>query len=120
MRRWLLLTVVLAVACGDDPVTPGPADLERFDFDVDATMSVDDSGFEPEELVVGVGDVIELRNEGNEPHSFTERDGSFDVRLLPGETSTLIIDDLGRTAVYDGRTPENKASIVVERQRADE
>jgi hypothetical protein len=119
MRRWLLLAIVVVAACGgDDPVTPGPDDLERFDFDVDATMTVDESGFSPDELVVGVGDVIELRNDGDEVHAFTERSGAFDVRLEPGESSTLVLDDLGRTRLHDGRLPAHEASIVVERRAA--
>ena len=119
MRRWLVLAVVLAAACGqDEPVTPGPADLEQFDFDVDATLVVDDDGFSPSELVVGIGDVIELRNDGDTTHTVTARSGQFDVRLLPGESSTLILDETGRTHVRDTQSPDNEASIVVE-SRAD-
>jgi plastocyanin len=115
MRRALVLALVLASACGqDDPVTPGPADLEQFDFDVDATLVVDDSGFSPTELRVGIGDVIELRNEGDEAHTVTARSGQFHVRLEPGETSTLILDETGRTRVHDTLAADNEGSIVVE------
>jgi plastocyanin len=123
MRRYaeaataVVAAVLLLAACGDpDPDRePGPRTLERVDVEVDETITVDESGFDPTTLTVAQGDVIELRNDGDEPHTFTADGGRFETGTLePGESTTLVLDEPGRVAYHDELVPENAGVIMVE------
>lgn len=47
-----------------------------------------------------VGDVIVWDNNDTVQHSATARDGSFDVRLLPGKTARTVLKKAGTINVY--------------------
>jgi plastocyanin len=111
----LMVAIALLLAgCGDDPRSPGPQDLDRFTFDVGATLVVTERGFEPATVRVEAGKVIELRNDGDDEHTFTGDDGEFDITVLPGEQVTLIRKDAERITLHDTFDDAHTATIIVE------
>jgi plastocyanin len=122
MRRYVMAAALLVIAgCGEpDPDRePGPRTLEGFDFEVDDTVVVDESGFDPTTVTVSAGDVIELRNDGDERHTFTADEGRFETGTLePGEATTVVLDDPGRVTYHDALAPENAGVIEVVARRS--
>ena len=120
MRHAVLaaLGAVLLVACGDpDPSPPTPGDLAEIDLSPDHTITVDEDGFEPAALEVQAGEVIQLVNEGDEPHSFTAADQEFDTgRLLPGEETTLVLTEPHEITYYDVEDRDHEGSLAVRAQ----
>ena len=47
-----------------------------------------------------VGDVIIWENRDTVQHTATARDGSFDVRLQPGEKGRTVLKTAGNLAIY--------------------
>jgi plastocyanin len=123
MRRYVLVAALVLVIAGcgepDPDREPGPKTLEGFDFEVDDTVVVDGSGFDPTTLTVSAGDVIELRNEGDEGHTFTADEGRFETGTLePGEATTIVLDEPGRVTYHDALAPENAGVIEVEARQS--
>jgi plastocyanin len=112
-----LAALALAVAgCGEpDPDrSPGPKDLEGYDFDAAATIEVTEEGFEPVEVTVLEGEVILLVNAGEEPHRFDGGE-AFDMgTLAPGQRQTLILDEPGEYDYVDRLDPDHEGTITVE------
>lgn len=66
--------------------------------------------------------VLNIRNQGEFPHTFTATDGSFDLYLDPGETGTVDIPDSLVTPVYctlHGTSSGQGMSGVIVRAGAD-
>lgn len=104
--------VLAAGACSsaDDP-EPDVADLS---FEPVATLSVDEAGFDVDELDITAGDTITLVNTGEGPHSFTSTDPLRDTgELLPGEEVLMRFDEAGEVQAHDGTDPEAQVTIVV-------
>jgi plastocyanin len=102
----------LVAACGSDNPVPGPGDGTSIDLDVDARMTVDEAGFEPDHLDLVAGDVIELTNTGDEVHTFTS-DSVSSGRLEPGETVTLAFPTAGEVEFHDESVPDHAGTVVV-------
>ena len=120
MRLAALVTVaaMLLGACVDsDPSPPTPQDLGDIDVSPDVTITVDEDGYDPGEVEDEVGTVFLLVNEGDEPHSFTADDHSFDTgRLLPGEETTLVLTEPGTHPFHDTEAPDHTGELQVRPQ----
>jgi plastocyanin len=110
-----LALVLTAAACGDsDPSPPTQADLQDIDLSVDHTIEVSEDGYSPTELEVTAGEVIRLVNEGDDEHSFTAEDRSFDTgRMQPGEDVTLVLTEPGETTFFDLADRDHEGTITV-------
>jgi plastocyanin len=120
MKRAALVALAAAalVACGDpDPSPPTPDDLADIDLSPDHVITVDERGFDPADLEVEAGEVIQLVNQGDEPHSFTADDQEFDTgRMLPGEDTTLVLTEPDEITFYDVEDRDHEGSLVVRPQ----
>ena len=114
----LCLGAALLVACGDpDPSAPTPEDLADIDLSPDHTITVDEDGFEPADLEVTAGEVIQLVNEGEGPHSFTATDQEFDTgRMQPGDETTLALTEPDEITFFDVEDRDHEGSLVVQPQ----
>jgi len=106
--------LLLVTACGEvDPSTPTPEDLREIDLSPDHTITVDERGFRPAELVVTSGDVVLLVNEGEGQHSFTAQE-RFDTGLMqPGDETTLVLTEPGEIP-YEDLESDAEGVLVVE------
>jgi plastocyanin len=116
LRFALVALALVAAACGEPAADrePGPRLLTDTTIDVVGTVSVDDAGFDPDELTVVAGQAVELVNEGSGPHGF---DGGedFDTGLLePGERTTLVLSEAGELRFTDPAEPDHEGRFVVE------
>ena len=111
----LTVAALLVLAgCGDpQPSSPSPADLEAIDLTPDATITVDEDGFDPATLEIEAGTVIRLVNEGDEPHSFTAVDRFDTGRLEPGDDTTLVLTEPGEIAYRDVTDPDHEGTLTV-------
>jgi plastocyanin len=103
----------LLVACSSGPQEPGPHDLERLDVATKATITVDEDGFSPARLTVTAGDVIEVVNEGVDPHHVIAGDRFDTGKIEPGDTVALVMTKPGTIRYYDRAEPSHKASLIV-------
>ena len=77
-------------------------------------LRVDEDGFTPATLTIPAGGIVELTNEGDEPHSLR---GPRDIEtgvLQPGDTVAIVLDDPGRFEYHDALAPEHEGVIVIE------
>lgn len=88
--------VVTLAGCGppDPDRDPGPKDLGSFEFDVAETIEVADSGVDPTELTVELGDVVMIENVGDESARL-RGDGLDTGKMEPGEAVTVVLSDEG-------------------------
>ncbi len=122
-----LLVAALAAAaslggCGEDDA-PGPHLLEG-GLPVDVEVAVVDFGFEPAEVRIEPGGVVEFELTGEADHTVTARGengpGRFDSGvLLPGETFTVVLDEPGRHDYACRLHPQMQGTIVVAGAGAD-
>lgn len=119
MHRGRIATIVAAsllalVACGSsEPSSPSPADLEGIDLTPEATITVDEGGFDPSTLDVEAGTVIRLVNEGDEVHSFTAGDRFDTGRLDPGDDTTLVLTEPGEIVYRDVTSPDHEGTLTI-------
>jgi plastocyanin len=102
MRRWLpvlsvpilALALILAAACGGsgtkETATGGGQPSAS---PVKASMTIDDSFFDPKELTAKAGQplTVELQNNGNAPHTFTIDALNIEETLDPGQKATVTL-----------------------------
>ncbi len=108
-----LVALSLLSGCGDAVEETAPDDLDAIDVSVDATITVDEDGFDPAALEVRSGDAIELVNAGDEPHAFRGGERFETGRMEPGETVTLVLDEPGEITYTDRFEPGHVGSITV-------
>lgn len=123
--RWtpalLAVVVLLGVAllgCGDDDdgAAGDGATTEAAGEDAAASVTIRDLAFEPDELTVQTGDVIEVSNEDGVQHTFTSDDAGFDTVLEPGGSGTARVAT-SEPGTYDfvcSFHPAMQGSITVE------
>ena len=121
MRLAALVAVaaMLLGGCVDShPSAPTAKDITDIDLSPDATITVDESGYDPATSKGDAGTVFRLVNEGDQPHSFTADDHAFDTgRLLPGEETTLVLAEPGTYPFHDTEAPSHKGELrIVEDQ----
>ncbi len=84
---------------GDDP-DEGASRSDRQATGVTA-VAVEDNVFEPAQVTVSVGTRVGWTNEGQNPHTVTANDGSFDSgNLDPGRTTSATFDEPGSFPYY--------------------
>lgn len=111
------LTCLLVVGCasGDSTATT-PADTTAPPADAGATAgtitmaSIAFSGVS----TVSVGDTIELVNQDDVPHTFTDENESFDVSIPAGETRTHTFEEPGEYSYFCTIHPSMEGMITVE------
>ena len=94
----LLVAGVLLVGCSGDP-QPASSEPSGEDAPSAATeeerpraaevLVIADFAFDPEDLLVGADREQRVRNDDEVAHTLTAWDGSFDVRVEPGEEGVL-------------------------------
>jgi plastocyanin len=121
LRRLAALACLVLVVAGCESAdeadrVPGPDDGEQLEFDVDATVEVDEDGFDPARLEVTVGDTIEVVNAGDHDHGLSS-DGYDTGTLEPGERTVVFFDRSGTVEAHDPADPDNALTIVVAPRR---
>jgi plastocyanin len=106
--RWAAVAalLLLAPACGDDDdASDGAAtdDTEASSEDgsggddacagsgSDASVTMVDFAFDPSDVSVASGGVVEVANEDGVDHTFTSADGGFDCTVAGGETANVVV-----------------------------
>lgn len=91
--------------------TPAPEPEEGSDAADTITMeNISFSGT----TTVQSGDTIDLVNNDEVPHTFTDEDGSFDVSISPGETSSHTFEEPGEYSYFCTIHPAMTGTITVE------
>jgi plastocyanin len=111
-----MLATLTAGGCGEpaDDRNPGPRLIDETSLEIVETITVDHTGFAPDEITVTAGDGLELVNEGVEPHGFDGGEEFGTGLLEPGERSTLVLPSAGDYPYVDPADPDNEGLIVVE------
>lgn len=77
-------------------------DLPEVPSEPDHVVTLDDSGFDTDELELLTTDLVEFRIEGDEPRGIHTEDHGIDTGLLlPGESTFVIFDEAARYIVTD-------------------
>jgi len=116
MKRLLLLVALLVLAL----VVFVPAAVAQ-DGRVEAvpvqdarSVGIGDNFFDPPDVTVEPGSTITWTNNGDEPHTVTADDGSFDSgRLNPGDSYTVAFGGQGTVAYHCEIHPEMRGSVTV-------
>lgn len=114
VRRLCLAVLVAALAagCAQGAPKPGPNDGAGLNFNIKATIVIDDSGIRPDLTQGRVGDAITVTNRGTKDHGLTSE--SIDTGTLrPGESTTVFFIETGSIEVRDRSDPSHKARIEV-------
>jgi LPXTG-motif cell wall-anchored protein len=78
------------------------------------TVSIQDFFFEPDQLTVAPGTTVTWVNDGEEPHTSTADDGTWDSGTLqPGESYSFTFDDPGDYSYLCEIHPDMTATITV-------
>jgi plastocyanin len=78
------------------------------------TVSIQDFFFEPDQLTVAPGTTVTWVNDGEEPHTSTADDGTWDSGTLqPGESFSFTFDDPGDYSYLCEIHPNMTATITV-------
>ena len=114
-----MLAVALAGAvggaCGDGG-SPGPEDLD-VDLDVGAEVAMEDFRFSPDEVTVEAGQLVRFTNEGDEIHTATAHDDTFDAgEQEPGDVFTYDTarDEPGAIGYHCAIHPEMQGTMTIE------
>jgi plastocyanin len=70
--------------------------------------------FEPKQVTVHIGDVIEWANEDIVAHTATAKDKSWEVNVLPGRSGRLVLKSAGSFSYICRYHPNMTGEIVVE------
>lgn len=112
---------VLAAGCGDDNA-PGPGTLDVA-LPVGGRVAMVDIAFDPEEVRVSAGELVEFTNRSELEHTVTSDPVLFDSgRILPGERFTYLTDTEGSGQVIDYHCevhPERMTGRIVVEGKAD-
>src|SRR5688572_5851552 len=90
MLRWAVTAAAFALLLLSTPLSAQPA----------TTISALDDVFEPASPQVPLGSSVTVTNDGNNPHTVTLDDGTFDSEIAPGESTTVAVEDPGRIPYY--------------------
>ena len=116
MKRLLLLIALLVLAllvflpaavAQDGSVEAVPVQDAR-------SVEIGDNFFDPPDVAVEPGSTITWTNNGDEPHTVTADDGSFDSeRLNPGDSYTVAFGGQGTVTYHCEIHPEMRGSVTV-------
>jgi plastocyanin len=116
MKRLLLLVVLLATTLLMFVPTAGAQDAGVQTVPIQNTWSVNigDNFFDPPNAAVEPGSTITWTNNGDEPHTVTADDGSFDSGVLnPGDSYTVAFDGQGTVTYFCAIHPQMRGSVTV-------
>src|SRR5919112_3054153 len=116
MKRLLLLVVLSVIALLMFVPTAPAQDAGVQTVPIQNAWSVDigDNFFDPPQSAVEPGSTITWTNKGDEPHTVTADDGSFDSGMLnPGDSYTVAFDGQGTVTYHCTIHPEMRGSVSV-------
>src|SRR5215210_6652753 len=116
MKRLLLLVVlsVIALLMFVPPATAQDAGVESVPVRNAWSVNIGDNFFDPPQSAVEPGSTITWTNNGDEPHTVTADDGSFDSGMLnPGDSYTVAFDGQGTLTYHCTIHPEMRGSVTV-------
>ncbi len=116
MRRVMLLAVLSVIALLMFVPTVGAqgAGVESVPVQNAWSVSIGDNFFDPPNAAVEPGSTITWTNNGDEPHTVTADDGSFDSGVLnPGDSYTVAFDGQGTVTYFCAIHPEMRGSVTV-------
>ena len=116
MKRLLLLVVlsVIALLMFVPPAVAQDAGVESVPIQNAWSVNIGDNFFDPPQSAVEPGSTITWTNNGDEPHTVTADDGSFDSGMLnPGDSYTVAFDGQGTVTYHCAIHPEMRGSVTV-------
>jgi plastocyanin len=116
MKRLLLLVVlsVIALLMFVPTATAQDAGVESVPIQNARSVNIGDNFFDPPNAAVEPGSTITWTNNGDEPHTVTADDGSFDSGMLnPGDSYTVAFDGQGTVTYHCAIHPEMRGSVTV-------
>lgn len=112
----LALTAAALVGCNSDPLVT-PEDEENVGATAFEIVIDDGLEYEPQELTVPAGTVVEVRNRSSQAHSVTADDDAevdFDTGLIAeGETAELVLEEPGRYEYHCRLHPDVMQAVIV-------
>ena len=116
MKRLLLVVVlsVIALLMFVPTATAQDAGVQTVPIQNAWSVDIGDNFFDPPQVAVEPGSTITWTNKGDEPHTVTADDGSFDSgRLNPGDSYTVAFDGQGTVTYHCTIHPEMRGSVTV-------
>jgi plastocyanin len=116
MKRLLLLVVlsVIALLMFVPPAAAQDAGVESVPIQNAWSVNIGDNFFDPPQSAVEPGSTITWTNNGDEPHTVTADDGSFDSGMLnPGDSYTVAFDGQGTLTYHCAIHPEMRGSVTI-------
>ena len=116
MKRLLLLVVlsVIALLMFVPTATAQDAGVQTVPIQNAWSVDIGDNFFDPPQSAVEPGSTITWTNKGDEPHTVTADDGSFDSGVLnPGDSYTVAFDGQGTVTYHCAIHPEMRGSVTV-------
>ena len=117
MKRLLLVLVLPVIALPLMFVPPAAAQdagVESVPIQNVWSVNIGDNFFDPPDVAVEPGSTITWTNKGDEPHTVTADDGSFDSeRLNPGDSYTVAFGGQGTVRYHCEIHPEMRGSVTV-------
>ena len=116
MKRLLLLVVLslIALLMFVPTATAQDAGVESVPIQNAWSVNIGDNFFDPPNAAVEPGSTITWTNNGDEPHTVTADDGSFDSGMLnPGDSYTVAFDGQGTVTYHCAIHPEMRGSVTV-------
>ena len=116
MKRLLLLVVlsVIALLMFVPTATAQDAGVQTVPIQNAWSVNIGDNFFDPPQAAVEPGSTITWTNKGDEPHTVTADDGSFDSGVLnPGDSYTVAFDGQGTVTYHCAIHPEMRGSVTV-------
>ena len=106
-RRDLLVGAAVLAGAPIIVVTDGPAGAA-----VHHDVAIKSFTFEPQQLVVNIGDTIRWTNEDLAPHTATATDGSWDTgEIVRGDSRSIVVVEGMETAYFCAFHPHMKGAI---------
>jgi plastocyanin len=116
MKRLLLLVVLslIALLMFVPPAVAQDAGVESVPIQNAWSVNIGDNFFDPPQSAVEPGSTITWTNNGDEPHTVTADDGSFDSGMLnPGDSYTVAFDGQGTVTYHCAIHPEMRGSVTI-------
>ena len=116
MKRLLLLVVlsVIALLMFVPTATAQDAGVQTVPIQNAWSVNIGDNFFDPPQSAVEPGSTITWTNNGDEPHTVTADDGSFDSGMLnPGDSYTVAFDGQGTLTYHCAIHPEMRGSVTI-------
>ena len=116
MKRLLLVLVlpIIALLMFVPTAAAQDAGVELVPIQNVWSVNIGDNFFDPPDVAVEPGSTITWTNKGDEPHTVTADDGSFDSeRLNPGDSYTVAFGGQGTVRYHCEIHPEMRGSVTV-------